>query len=59
MNGKHASRKQPKRESTPDPRNDEESMSSLGDQSKQKYEAKIDDLSHQVGLGAYEQKKGK
>lgn len=59
MDGKYASEQQLKRESTPDSKNDDKSMSSPGDQGKQNSEAKLDDLSHQVGTGAYEQNKGK
>lgn len=58
MDGKYASEQQLKRESTPDSKNDDKSMRSPGDQSKQNSEAKLDDLSHQVGTGD-EQNKGK
>lgn len=59
MDGKYTSEQHLKEESTPDPKNDDKSVSSAGDQSKQNHEAKTDDLSHQVGTGVYEQNKGK
>lgn len=47
MDGNYASEQQLKRESTPDPKNDDKSMSTPGDQDKQNSAAKIDELSHQ------------
>lgn len=59
MDGKFTSEQYLKEESTPDPKNDDKSMRSAGDQSKQNSEAKIDEPSYQVGTGVYEQNKGK
>lgn len=59
MDREYASEKQLKKESTLDQKNDEKSISNFGDQSKQNSEAKIDDPSHQVGISADEQNKGK